>query len=107
MWWASPATAIGSRGLIQSSKKFTRDESSVSDRPRRDLFACEAITPEVLCNAGIAAAEAEVIDMESQRFLEVVRFDHIGEPGRRRVLTVGLLDDGHYGFRDSWRQSAR
>jgi hypothetical protein len=48
------------------------------------------------------AARGEIVDVESQRFLEVERFDRIGARGRRGVLTAGPLDDELYGQRDSW-----
>jgi hypothetical protein len=82
--------------------KFTPGDGSPSDQRWRDLLVCESLGLAVLRENGIPAAEAEVVDQEERRFLEVERFDRIGLRGRRGFLTAGPLDDDLYGQRDNW-----
>lgn len=95
----------GPRG--QLLVKFTSGDESPSDQRWRDLLACEAIAAEIMREAGLPSAHAEVVDVGNQRFLEVERFDRVGHRGRRGVLTLGPLDDDLFGRRDSWTDSAR
>jgi hypothetical protein len=90
---------VGGRQLIV---KFTPGDASPSDRRWRDLLVCESLALAVLREGGIPAAEAEVVDQGERRFLEVERFDRLGQRGRRGFLTAGPLDDDLYGMRDSW-----
>lgn len=86
--------------------KFATDASSGAARRWRDLLWCEWKALETVVRAGIAAARAECVDVRGWRFLEVERFDRIGERGRRPVLTLGALDDEYFGKRDSWTAAA-
>lgn len=87
--------------------KFTSGDTSPADRRWRDLLACECIASEVLGAAGYDAAPARIRDVGDQRFLEVERFDRIGERGRRGTLSMAALDDDLYGQRDNWVAAAR
>ena len=82
--------------------KFTAGDLSPSDMRWRDLLVCESLALGVLRDAGIDAARAEIVDQGRRRFLEVERFDRVGQHGRRGFLTAGPLDDDLYGKRDSW-----
>jgi hypothetical protein len=82
--------------------KFTAGDGSPSDLRWRDLLVCEALALETLRSAGVDAARAEIVDLDGKRFLEVERFDRVGERGRSGFLTAGPLDDDLYGKRDSW-----
>lgn len=86
--------------------KFSPGDGSPSDERWRDLLVCEAVALEVLAEQGIAAATARIVDAGARRYLEVERFDRIGERGRRGVLTMGPLDDDLFGQRDTWTESA-
>ncbi|HVE82382.1 MAG TPA: HipA domain-containing protein, partial [Myxococcales bacterium] len=72
----------------------------------RDLLACERLALDVVRRAGIDAAEADVIDMGDQRFLEVRRFDRVGVRGRRGVISLGAISLELYGDLDSWTLAA-
>lgn len=98
-------TAYTPRGHVLV--KFTSGDGSPAERRWHDLLACEALAANVIRDAGIRAARSEVVDIGTQRFLEVERFDRIGERGRRGVITLGPLDDDLYGRRDSWSEAAQ
>lgn len=57
-----------------------------------DLLLAEHLALEMLRNAGVAASASEIADTESQRFLQVQRFDRIGEHGRRALFSLAALD---------------
>lgn len=82
--------------------KFTAGDGSPSEQRWRDLLVCESLASEILSANGIAAPHAEIVDVGSQRFLEIERFDRIGARGRRGVMTAGPLDDELHGQRDNW-----
>lgn len=82
--------------------KFTAGDGSPSERRWRDLLVCESLALEILSANGIASSHAEIVDVGSQRFLEIERFDRIGARGRRGVITAGPLDDELHGQRDNW-----
>lgn len=66
--------------------------SSAEDNPVacrwRDLLAAEHIAAQVLLDAGIPASRSRLIDITGRRFLEVERFDRVGEMGRRAVHSL-------------------
>jgi hypothetical protein len=86
--------------------KFAPEAKSGAARRWQDLLWCEWKALEVVAAAGVAAARAECVDVRGWRFLEVDRFDRIGERGRRAVLTLGAIDDEYFGKRDSWTAAA-
>ncbi|WP_313951514.1 type II toxin-antitoxin system HipA family toxin YjjJ, partial [Accumulibacter sp.] len=76
--------------------KFSElEEGPVSER-WRDLLLAEHLALETLREAGIAAAKTQVfdrgVDHGAQRFLEVERFDRIGNLGRRALISLAALD---------------
>ena len=86
--------------------KFAPEATSGAARRWQDLLWCEGKALEVVAAAGVEAARAECVDVRGWRFLEVDRFDRIGERGRRPVLTMGAIDDEYFGKRDSWTAAA-
>jgi HipA-like protein len=86
--------------------KFAPPATSGAARRWQDLLWCEWKALEVVAAAGVAAARAECVDVRGWRFLEVDRFDRIAERGRRAVLTLGAIDDEHFGKRDTWTAAA-
>ncbi|WP_291993823.1 type II toxin-antitoxin system HipA family toxin YjjJ [Candidatus Accumulibacter sp. ACC003] len=79
----------GPRHLIV---KFSeREEGPVSER-WRDLLVAEHLALETLREAGIPAARTHILDHAGQRFLEVERFDRIGDLGRRALISLTALD---------------
>ncbi|ASF46138.1 type II toxin-antitoxin system HipA family toxin YjjJ [Methylovulum psychrotolerans] len=98
-------TAEGARHVIV---KFSELEASPVSERWRDLLLAEHLALEVLRDAGIAAAKTQIIDHGGQRFLEVVRFDHIGRLGRCALHSLTALDAEFAGLGiGSWPDIAR
>ncbi|MFK8260338.1 type II toxin-antitoxin system HipA family toxin YjjJ [Erwinia sp. AnSW2-5] len=72
------------------------DDNPVSER-WRDLLLAEHLTLKVL------GVETEIFDFAGQRFLEIPRFDRVGEMGRIGVFSLRALDAEFVGnARASW-----
>ena len=67
-----------------------------------DLLICEAIASEVMRDAGIPAAHARIVSSPARTYLVVERFDRVGMRGRVGVVSMGALDDYHFGKRDNY-----
>lgn len=74
--------------IVKFSEKL---DSPVSQR-WRDLLLAEHLALTTLRQAGVAAAQSAVVNFESQRFLEVERFDRVGSLGRKAVVSLAALD---------------
>ena len=92
-------TSAGPRHVIV---KFTvADDNPVTER-WRDLLLAEHIALETLIEAEILAVQTRVIDFGTQRFLEVERFDRVGELGRRGLFSLAALDAEFVGAGSGW-----
>ena len=79
----------------------------VADR-WRDLLVAEHLALEVLRDIGFAAPHSEWFDLEGSRYLEMDRFDRIGQRGRRGVISLSALNGHFLGYNtDSWTQASR
>ncbi|WP_137719198.1 type II toxin-antitoxin system HipA family toxin YjjJ [Methylobacillus flagellatus] len=72
--------------------KFTDNSDNPVSGRWRDLLLAEHLALQTLRAAGIPAAETALIDHGVQRFLQVSRFDRIGEYGRRGVVSLSALN---------------
>ncbi|WP_150428206.1 type II toxin-antitoxin system HipA family toxin YjjJ [Dechloromonas sp. CZR5] len=72
--------------------KFTLPENNPVTERWRDLLLAEHLALETLFAEGIAAVRTRIMDFGSQRFLEVERFDRVGELGRRGLFSMKALD---------------
>ncbi len=81
--------------LVGGRHRLVKFASSASDNARRwqDLLNLEHVALTTLLDAGIAASETELIDIDEFRFLVVERFDRIDIAGRRAVLTLAATVD--------------
>ncbi len=88
--------------------KFSElEQGSVTER-WRDLLLAEHCALETLREAGIPAARTRIFDHGGQRFLEVERFDRIGNLGRRALISLAALDAEFVGVgRGDWPIIAR
>ena len=66
--------------------KFVSDDEGAVARRWRELLVCESLALEVVHEAGLDEARTQWFDERGYRFLEVERFDRLGERGRRGVL---------------------
>lgn len=82
-------TADGPRHCIVKFSEL--EEGPVSER-WRDLLLAEHLALDTLREAGIPAARTQILDHGGQRFLEVERFDRIGNLGRRALISLAALD---------------
>lgn len=82
-------TPSGPRHVIV---KFTAAEDHAVSQRWRDLLLAEHLALHTLRAANISAAQSRIVDAGTQRFLEVERFDRIGEFGRRAVFSLAALD---------------
>ncbi|WP_417068905.1 type II toxin-antitoxin system HipA family toxin YjjJ [Niveibacterium terrae] len=86
---AYAATELGARHVLV---KFSEAEDSPVSERWRDLLQVEHLALETLREAGIPAARTRLIDTAGQRFLEVERFDRVGESGRHALHSLAMLD---------------
>lgn len=93
------STPEGPRHVIV---KFSEaEESPVSER-WRDLLLVEHLALETLREAGIPAAKTRIVDAGNQRFLEVERFDRVGERGRCPLVSLAAMDAEFVGAGGDW-----
>lgn len=86
---AHAVTTDGPRHVIV---KFSELEQGPVSERWRDLLLAEHLALGTLREAGIPAAKTRIFDHGGQRFLEVERFDRIGNLGRRALFSLAALD---------------
>jgi len=72
--------------------KFSAAETNPVSARWRDLLRAEHLALETLHAAGVPAARARLLDVGTQRFLELERFDRVGLHGRRALVSLAALD---------------
>lgn len=77
--------------------KFTAADDNPLPRRWRDLLAAEHLAARVLNDAGVAASTTRLIDVAGRRFLEVERFDRVGQHGRRALHSLAALEAEYIG----------
>lgn len=82
--------------------KFALD-STDNARRWRDLLLLEHVALQTLREAGISAANTQVVDIQNLRCLVIDRVDRVGECGRRQVMTLAAATNEVSG---SWTDSA-
>lgn len=82
-------TPDGPRHVIVKFSEL--EEGPVSER-WRDLLLIEHLALDTLREAGIPAATTKISERGGQRFLEIERFDRIGDLGRRALFSLAALD---------------
>ncbi len=93
-------------GIRHLLVKFTSGDGSDVDIRWRDLLISEELAARVLADFGVPVPATGLIQIDRQAFLEVERFDRVGESGRRPVMSLGAVDDWLHGHRDSWPKAA-
>lgn len=82
-------TLVGPRHVIV---KFSELEAGPVTERWRDLLLAEHFALETLRDADIPSAKTRMLDLGDQRFLEIERFDRIGNLGRRALISLAALD---------------
>ena len=82
-------TPDGPRHVIVKFSEL--EEGPVSER-WRDLLLAEHLALDTLREAGIPASKTQIFGHGGQRFLEIERFDRIGNLGRRALFSLAALD---------------
>lgn len=82
-------TPDGPRHVIVKFSEL--EEGPVSER-WRDLLLIEHLALDTLREAGIPAAKTQILERGGQRFLEIERFDRIGDLGRCALFSLAALD---------------
>jgi hypothetical protein len=72
--------------------KFTVPAENAIATRWRDLLLAEHLALETLAAGGVSSAVSRVIDIGTQRFLELERFDRVGALGRHTLLSLASLD---------------
>ena len=81
--------------------KFAKKGSRMAE-----LLPLEHLALRALKEAGVPAAGTQLLASEDYVYLEVQRFDRIGDGGRIGMLSAGAVDDEFFGQRDTWSQFA-
>ncbi len=97
-------TAAGARHVIV--KFSVREDNPVTER-WRDLLLAEHLALQVLNAAQISAVRTSIVDFGGQRFLEIERFDRVGDLGRRGLLSLAALDAEFVGLGQGWAAIAQ
>ena len=82
--------------------KFSELEGGPVSERWRDLLLAEHLALNTLREAGIQAATTRILDRDNQRFLEIERFDRIGERGRSALISLAAMDAEFVGSRGDW-----
>ncbi len=86
--------------------KFSPPLETPAARRWADLLHAERLALDLLNARGIAAAQTEIIEAGNRVFLEVERFDRIGEHGRRGLISLSAIDGKFFGREDHWAAAA-
>lgn len=87
--------------------KFATADAGEAAQRARDLLLCEHLALEAVAAAGVAAARSQVHDVDGWRFLEVERFDRVGERGRLALHSLEVVDNEYLGTSlRSWTETA-
>jgi HipA-like C-terminal domain len=81
-------TAFNGRHCIV---KFTVGNTEIARR-WQDLLRCEHIAMETLRESGLQTSHTRIVDIGEQRFLEIERFDRVGERGRIAAISLEAFD---------------
>ena len=87
--------------------KFSPPVSEAIGQRWSDLLIAEHHALQALRGGDLAAAQSEIMQAQGRTFLEVQRFDRVGDWGRRGVISIGAADSGFTGIGQPWPGIAR
>ncbi len=83
--------------------KFSGSDESASVRRWSDLLVCENLALEVLRRYRLPSALSRIVQAHGRTFLEVERFDRLGDFGRMATVSLASLDGAFIGMGNgSW-----
>lgn len=100
-------TRSGDQRVVDAIIKFSPPMSELAGQRWADLLLAEHHALNVLQQSGISASSSEVLVSENRVFLQVERFDRVGESGRRGVVSIGTADAEFVGIGTHWPSIAR
>ena len=92
-------------GLTEDSGHVIVKFAKIGSR-MAELLPLEHLALRSLAEAGVPAAQTQLLAAGDYVFLEVQRFDRTGRSGRVGMLSAGAVDDEFFGLRDTWSQFA-
>ncbi len=100
-------TAFSAQGGCHVIVKFSPAGDTEVTRRWKDILVTEHHALETIRTAGYPAAETRLLDIEGRFFLELKRFDRVGEYGRRSMLSLAAIDAEFVGAGNGWPRIAR
>ncbi|KGT88463.1 transcriptional regulator [Erwinia typographi] len=86
--------------------KFTPERRNENSQRWCDLLRAEALALHMLQQEGLHAADASILTgQQGQLFLEVVRFDRIGQSGRKSLVSLESVQGEFTGSHARWPQA--
>lgn len=102
------SVALAQGGGVQHCLvKFSPQRATPLGQRWSDLLVAEHLAHVCLRRAGISACESQVLTGGARTYLEVRRFDRVGERGRRGVTSLRAIDAADYGRMDDWILAAQ
>ena len=85
--------------------KFSPAGDSPSDQRSRDLLVCEHLALHTLAQAGLPAAQTQIVMADGRVFLQSQRFDRTAK-GRIGMVSLQVYDAEYVGEMDNWAATA-
>jgi len=86
--------------------KFSPLGDSPSDQRSRDLLVCEHLALQTLAQAGLPAAQTQIVMADGRVFLQSLRFDRTAK-GRIGMVSLLVYDAQYVGEMDNWSATAQ
>ena len=95
------ACILGNGEIRHVLVKFSPPMDTAAGIRWADLLAAEHLAANALRAHDIPASKTQIVDSHGRRFLVADRFDRIGAVGRRGLISLGAIDDEHFGARST------
>lgn len=82
--------------------KFTEPVTNANSQRWADLLRAEHLALTTLADAGIAATNSEIIQLEQRTFLNCERFDRVATLGRKGLVSLRMVDMQFVGEPVAW-----
>ncbi len=86
--------------------KFSSQLHTQEGRRWADLLICEHCALDIVDETGIVASPSRVLESGNRLFLEVDRFDRVGDLGRCSIFSLRAIDSEYTGIGNDWAQCA-